>query len=464
MSDHDAARCSNGLRELARDSRFTPRAHQLEDLAGALADPDNDNWAGVDLFAAFPPEASIRLRHRNAVERPVGVLAAMSVFLPVGWTWLEFHRASAAYAEMIQTGGEPEGRTFLGLWASGFDGRLGARSHLAPMAMVSLSLIVFAIFCIVAHRVIAEANVRREERLFREARTELVQTLTAASLVMNSRRADHPQRIEGIIKSSMDKLRKTQDAARKATLEPVGDGGEREHRCPRDARFRVQSARVETEALLVQAKSTHETLESATKKTGEALSASITSLDTTIKTGVEAAKTSVGESVSAAEVMVRETLHASRSNVNASAEELSRLLSEALTKFQVAMGDHIDDLDRADPSGDRCPHLGTGSWASSSGSARAHSLSAGAADWLSEQVTIMRDDNAAARQDLERAMEDLRSTLEAIEMALGSHESTLQGHACEFTGTRDAAERMLRHLTASVAAVNGNGVPLDARS
>ncbi len=461
MSDHDAARCSNGLRELARDSRFTPRAHQLEDLAGALADPDNDNWAGVDLFAAFPPEASIRLRHRNAVERPVGVLAAMSVFLPVGWTWLEFHRASAAYAEMIQTGGEPEGRTFLGLWASGFDGRLGARSHLAPMAMVSLSLIVFAIFCIVAHRVIAEANVRREERLFREARTELVQTLTAASLVMNSRRADHPQRIEGIIKSSMDKLRKTQDAARKATLE-LSETAENVNTGVQEMLDSVQSARVETEALLVQAKSTHETLESATKKTGEALSASITSLDTTIKTGVEAAKTSVGESVSAAEVMVRETLHASRSNVDASAEELSRLLSEALTKFQVAMGDHIDDL-----TGQTVRAIdasGQGLMGVIDRIGESTSLSAGAADSLAEQVTIMRDDNAAARQDLERAMEDLRSTLEAIEMALGSHESTLQGHASELTGTRDAAERMLRHLTASVAAVNGNGVPLDARS
>ncbi len=59
----------------------------------------------------------------------------------------------------------------------------------------------------------------REERDFQEARTELIRHLTAAALVMNSRRADHPQRIEGIIKSSMDKLRKTQDAARKAVAE-----------------------------------------------------------------------------------------------------------------------------------------------------------------------------------------------------------------------------------------------------
>ncbi len=129
MSDERAAQSAADIAALAKDKRFAPRAGELEALAGDLANPEGDTWAGVDLFAAFPPESSIELRHRNIGERIVGVLAAVSVFLPVGWTWLEFRKASAAYEQMIADGGEPEGRTFLGLWATGFDGRLGVSSH-----------------------------------------------------------------------------------------------------------------------------------------------------------------------------------------------------------------------------------------------------------------------------------------------------------------------------------------------
>jgi hypothetical protein len=461
MSHDKATECSADVGALAKDRRFAPRADELHSLAADLKDPDGDMWAGVDLFAAFPPESSIELRHRNTVERIVGVFAAVSVFLPVGWTWSEFRRASAAYEDMINEGGEPEGRTFLGLWATGFDGRLEAGSHLAPMAMVSVSLIIFAIFCLVAHRLVADTNVRREEREFRAARTELVQHLTAAALVMNARRADHPQRIEGVIKSSMDKLRKTQDAARKAVVE-LSATTENVNTGVRELLESVHSARSEAEALLTQAKSTNEALEAATTRTGETLTKSITSLDTTVKAGVEATNASVTDSVQALDSVLRESVQATRDNVASSAQELSQQLSRALTQFQRAMGSHLDGL-----TNQTVTAIGTSGEALMGvidrigGSAQS---SAAAADSLAEQVSIMRDDQAVARDELANSIADIRATLESIENALGRHASTLQGQTSELTGTRDAAERMLRQLTTSVASTNGNGSHPETRS
>ena len=174
MTDQSVEQCVRRLRELAQDPRFATRSDDLEALARDIETPDGDSWADVDLFAAFPAEATTRLHHRNLVERLLGVLAGVSVFLPVAWTWWSFHSASDAYARLIREDGEPEGRTFLSLWTTGFQGRLQGWHELVPMAFVSVVLIVFAILTLVTHRLSAGINVRREEHAAQEAQTELV--------------------------------------------------------------------------------------------------------------------------------------------------------------------------------------------------------------------------------------------------------------------------------------------------
>jgi hypothetical protein len=460
MTDETARTYAAQISALSKDPRYAPRAAQLNNLSAELADPEGDRWAGIDLFAAFPAESTIRLEHRNLGERLVGVFAAVSVFLPVGWTWLEFRRASAAYEAMIALDGEPEGRTFLGLWATGFDGRLDGFSLLAPMAMISLSLIVFAIFCIVLHRLLAARNVRREERALHEARVELAQSLTAAALILNERRADHPQRIEGVIKSSMDKLRKTQDAARKAVAElsvtavNVGAG-------VNELLGTVQTARSETEALLVQARETHETFGAAASEAGASVTRAITSLDGVVRTGVEVTQAAVAKSVDALGSSVEQGIRSHNDSLRAHAQHLSEHLARVLAQFEQDLGSRVDGLTQESvkaisQSGAALMEVVDRIGGSAEGSAAA-------AASLTEQVSIIRDDNVVAREELRQALDDVRNALDAIEVALAGHASTLQGHASELTGTRDAAERMLRQLVNSSASVNGHGSAPEAR-
>lgn len=197
--------------QLTEDPRFSPRKADLKELVVDIVDPDGDAWADVNLFAAFPTESTVKAVYRRPAENVVGAVAGAMVFAPVAWTWWGFHDASKAYEELITESGDPEGSTFLSLWAQGFDGRMdgfwGGLHQLVPMAMGSLLLVAAAVVAVILHRAIATRNVRREEEAAEEARILLTSALTKAQRVVSSRRADHPLRIEGIIKSSMEQLR-----------------------------------------------------------------------------------------------------------------------------------------------------------------------------------------------------------------------------------------------------------------
>lgn len=459
MSDERAAQYAASVAGLAQDKRFAARSAELTALSADLADPSGDVWAGVDLFAAFRPDASIDARPtgagriRGVLEQWLGVLAAVSVFAPVGWTWIEFRRASAAYEDMIADAGEPEGRTFLGLWATGFDERLGPGSHLAPVATMTVSLIIVAVAFIVGHRLMAGANVRREERDFQLARITLSQTLTGASLILNERRADHPQRIEGIIRSSLDKLRKTQDAARKAVSElsvtavNVGAG-------VNELLLTAQKARTETEALLAQARTTHEALGSAVTAAGHSVTGAITSLDGVVRTGVEVTQAAVTQSVGALDTSVQLGIQASNDNARVTAQQLSEQLAAILAHFEQDLGAHVQGLQRESVAA--IGSSGTALMGVVDRIGGSTEASAAAAAVLADQVTAMRDDTSISREELRHALDDVRTALGSIEIALSRHASTLQDHASELTGTRDAAERMLRQLTTAVGSANGH--------
>jgi transcription-repair coupling factor (superfamily II helicase) len=196
----DATSVAAELTKLAEDPRFSSRTSDLKDLVVDIVDPEGDAWAEVNLFAAFPADSTVRAVHRRPGENVVGAIAGAMVFAPVAWTWWGFHDASKAYKELIADSGDPEGTTFLSLWASGFDGRMdgfwGGLHQLVPMAMGSLLLVAAAVVAVVLHRAIATRNVRREEESAEEARILLTSALTKAQRIVSARRADHPLRIE----------------------------------------------------------------------------------------------------------------------------------------------------------------------------------------------------------------------------------------------------------------------------
>lgn len=215
--DQARADAAKRIAELADDSRFAARRDDLNSLGVALVDESDSSWTGIDLIAAFPPQATISLGHRQWAERVLGVLAGVSVFMPVAWTWFSLHSATDAYQELLAAGSE-EGRTFLGLWTQGFDGRLEGWHRLVPMAMTSFVLILLAVLFIVLHRVAAEVNVHREDADVSDANTELIRTLVTAQRLLNQRRSDDPRFLEAAVERSVKELNKAHLATRKGIV------------------------------------------------------------------------------------------------------------------------------------------------------------------------------------------------------------------------------------------------------
>lgn len=216
--DQTRADAAKRIAELADDPRFATRRDDLNSLGAALADESISSWTGIDLLAAFPPQGTISIGQKQWGERVLGVLAGVSVFVPVAWTWFSLHSATGAYRELLAAGDE-EGRTFLGMWVQGFDGRLDepfwGLHRLVPMAMTSFILILIAVGFIVAHRVAAELNVHREEASAGDAHTELVSALVTAQRHLNQRRSDDPRFLEAAVERSVSELNKAHEETRK---------------------------------------------------------------------------------------------------------------------------------------------------------------------------------------------------------------------------------------------------------
>jgi ABC-type transporter Mla subunit MlaD len=435
MTESSNEACAARLNTLAEDDRFAVRGDDLRALATDIADPEGDSWSAVNLFAAFPADAVVRLHHRNMGERVIGILAAVSVFLPVGWTWWGFHDATKAYEQMLTEEGEREGTTFLAQWATGFDGRLSGSHLLVPLALVSFALIILAIASLVAHRLVADRNVRREETLALDAQAELASCLTQAQIILDARRADHPLRIESIVKSSMEKLNKAHSATRKA----VGALSETSDRLSSGTNEMVGAltrASAEANAVVERAREASDALRSVVSETEVAVTGSISKLDTSVASSVTSASTAV----------------------STTGRELNAGLQESLRSFEQSMSSSIGSLTsgtvaEVGRAGDSLRQVVVQIGSSAE-------MSSAAATRLTEQVAAMADDNGLVREEFHRSIEDVRAALEGIEGALSRHEGALQGQVSELTATRDAAERMLRRLISmtehAAAASNGS--------
>lgn len=442
--DMTAAACAASLRTMAADQRFEKRAADLGSLATDIERPGGDEWAGVDLFAAFPADTGTASSHPNWVERLLGITSGVSVFLPVAWTWWSFRDATRAYETMLATGDEADGTSFLSLWATGFDGNLTGRHMLVPMAGISLSLIVLAIAFLVLHRMAAEVNVRREEALAKAARHELVSTLTQAQRIMNKRRADHPQRIEGIIKSSMQELQLAHDATRGAVVDLTTSSKQ----VTKDMTKLVKSAREageESRRLTASAAEAGAALQQSAEDTKVSVSSAIASLESSIEASMQSTRTSLTTASDSMRSSIESSMESARASLETAGSSLSTSVQGSLSEFQSSMGDRLRDFTAQaisaleSASGQlstSVAQIGT-STESNAASARA----------LIEQIEAFAADRATSSEDFTRAVAEIRATLESLEEALNSHETTMQGQASELTGARDAAERMLRVLT-----------------
>lgn len=467
--DATAAACAANLRTLASDSRFEKRAIDLNSLATDIEKPDGDSWAGLDLFAAFPTDTGAASSHPNWIERLLGIASGVAVFLPVAWTWWSFRDASRAYESMLAQGDEADGTSFLSLWATGFEGNLTGRHQLVPMAGISLSLIILAIAFLVLHRMAAEFNVRREEAAAKQARTDLVNALTQAQRIINQRRADHPQRIEGIIKSSMQKLQMAHDATRLA----ITDLTDSSKQITKDMTKLVKSAKEageESRRLTASAAEAAAALQLSADEARSAVSAAIAALESSVQSGIETTTTSLVSAGSSLDASLRGSLSEFQSSLGSQVQAFAQETTRSIGEFQSSLGSEvhgftqettrsIEGLDsslgahldgftgRAISALESASNQLNQSVAQIGSSSESNAASAGA---LTEQIRAFADDRAASADEFTRAVTAMRSTLESLEEALTSHESTMQGQASELTGARDAAERMLRVLTTSV--------------
>lgn len=220
----DESEVARALRNFADDERLAPRAVEFRSLASEIEDDEFDepSWVDIDLVRVFDPGPATGLRDRRTwIERTLGILAAITVFAPVAWTWWSFSQASSAYRQVIDDGGEV-GATFLSLWAAGFDGQLAAHHRLVEMSRISLSLIVGAISLIFVHRLLTNHNERREEEASDASRVRLLHALADAQRVLNTRRVSDPKHIEALVKSSVRSLQRAHSAT-KATADHMAD-------------------------------------------------------------------------------------------------------------------------------------------------------------------------------------------------------------------------------------------------
>lgn len=217
--DPSPAPCAALLKETANDPRYVLRRADLLSLAAAIESSDGDlaGWDSLDLFESFSPESTIQLppsRH-SLVESVFGVLAAIAVFLPVGWTWFSMFRAAVAYRAMLKSG-QGDGASFLQLWIDGFDDRLRPIHQLDAVAMVSLLLIVFAVAMIVIQRTIARVGARQDGRDFLAAVSSLNEAITLAARTMSVGSMSESQGHEAMIKRSVRALNRAHLATARA--------------------------------------------------------------------------------------------------------------------------------------------------------------------------------------------------------------------------------------------------------
>lgn len=413
------ARAASATRigELGVDPRFRGRESDFSSLAHALSDDSDTSWTGIDLISAFPPEATISIHHRQVLERVLGVLAGVSVFLPVAWTWFSLHSATQAYDGLLASGQE-KGRTFLAMWTQGFDGRLEGAHRFVPMALVSFTLVLFAVACIVLHRLAAEVNVHREDRASSRAHRELVTALLTAQRLLNERRSDDPRFLEAAVERSVKELNKAHLATRKG-IEALQASTKTGIDKINEANGQLTAAMA---PLLASATTAGTKLAASAASAADAehrLTSSVADVKTTLAAALEQFHTAVTGSTSE---LARQTatglagLTEKVGQVAAAQDELARQITTA------AEANRVSVLEAAE--------IGRGATAELS-------------DKSSASVSRLADISETSMRDLTNVIRELQSVLQR-------HESSMQGQTTELSRAADLSSQILAELSETV--------------
>ena len=379
-----ASECADRLRALANKTAFAARADDLRSVADELVDDDLDSWVGVDLVAAFPPDASIDLPPRDQAPRYLAVLAGVSVFAPVAWTWFSLRQASQAHLEMLEDRDGPVEDTFLSLWISGFDNHLATIHRLGPVTLVSVLLIFLAAALVAAHRITAARADRDDESRERAAASSLVRELSTAQRLLNTRRSDDPARVEAVVKRSVKELL----AANKATQLTAQD------------------------------------MRDAADSVGTVL--------TTLTTATEDARTSTLATSEAADRLANSSV------------STGQAIDDALKRFLAGVNSHLADLRRE--TSEVIVKSGEATQASASLVSSAVNQVGATQHELARHLAELSDTGRNAGGAITVAMDSMQRTMRDVDDSLARHESAMQAQASELTAARDALERALRVL------------------
>ena len=441
--------CAARLEELARDERFEGRREDLESLAVALRDQADGSWTGIDLVAAFPPEATVTVVHRTFAERLFGIIAGASVFLPVAWTWMSLRSATNAYDDYLASHTQDEivGQTFLGLWTTGFEDRLTGYHQFAPMALVSLVLILMAMGSIILHRLIAEMNVSREDNAMHEARKDLTGQLVAAQRWLNVRRTDDPRFLEEAIKRSVAELLEAHAATRKGveelsaavttatealggvTARASADLGAATSKAAADLGGATTKAAAELGVATTKAASE---LGGATTKSVDEIGAVSTGLLGRLEPLLEATAaagrtlSAAADSTAEAQRKVTESTAEAQRKVTESTTDMQAGIAAALTEFGATLGRSSTDLGEQ-----------TGS-ALSSLSGSIEKVASAKDEWA-----IVLQTGLLANQG---SVDSMRGHVEEFVKVLKSNDSTLQALANELRKAADDSKQVLAEL------------------
>lgn len=177
-TDHERQRTVALLLDVANDPRFAVRSQELLDLATAvrLGGAHAAGWRGVDLFAAFPPATTMRLRPRwrRWIARLFGVVAVALLALAAS----RLFPAAPDIPDAAASGAGP---------------------------LLAWSVLLFA-----GQWAVAKSATRGEAEDVEWGATRLAQAMTRASIAIHARPAEDPAVGVEVLTNAADELLRAQ--------------------------------------------------------------------------------------------------------------------------------------------------------------------------------------------------------------------------------------------------------------
>lgn len=404
-------RAANELKRLSLDIRFSPRRADLADLSDAVRGHESvfSPWTGINLFAAFPPASTIRVARESTLDATLALLAAISVFFPIAWTWWSLQDATRAYSEMLADD-SAAGQSFLQLWTTGFDGRLRDIHYLAPVAMVSVVLIVVAVGLIIAHRVVDTRANRREEHDNALAEAELAAALTAAERVLIPRRSENPQDLQRVILQSAERLDQANHETA-AAAHQLHTAAESASRAIQSATNGLTQALQEAASVAQDMQGSAQTMRDATVHTESVITSALTGFGTGVQKAVVDFQAANAAAAAATTGQLQQAMAGLQSTAIA-AGAAQKSVADSVQKLTDALATFEADIGRS-----------------------ATTATAGL-------VTSFE----SSQTKLETQISEVAAVLSRLDEALLGSQSAAQAQTTELTQARDAAERLLRHL------------------